>query len=158
VVAGSPLNAVLSSGASDANLGLFGGRQRPNLIGDPNTSGSDEDRVASAAHLAARYFNAAAVSNPGPGQYGNAPPTNDNAFTQFRKNVDLVLSKDTRFAGNQIGEIRFEILNLTNTAKFGNESTNNAINTSSFGRIATQAGFMRIWQLSFRYRFRALRQ
>jgi len=29
----------------------------------------------------------------------------------------------------------------------------NAVNTSSFGRIATQAGFMRIWQLSFRYRF-----
>ena len=52
-----------------------------------------------------------------------------------------------------LGEIRFEILNLTNTAKFGNESTNNAINTPTFGRISTQAGFMRIWQLSFRYRF-----
>ena len=34
-----------------------------------------------------------------------------------------------------------------------NESTNNAINTPTFGRISTQAGFMRIWQLSFRYRF-----
>ena len=45
LVSGSPLNAVLSAGASDANLGLFGGRQRPNLIGDPNTSGSDDDRV-----------------------------------------------------------------------------------------------------------------
>jgi len=63
-----------------------------------------------------------------------------------------VFAKDTRFGANS-GEIRFEILNLTNTAKFGNESTNNAINTSSFGRIATQAGFMRIWQLTFRYRF-----
>ena len=28
--------------------------------------------------------------------------------------------------GQPVGEIRFEILNLTNTAKFGNESTNNA--------------------------------
>ena len=152
-VSGSPLNAVISSGTSTANLGLFGGQQRPNLIGDPNTSGSDADRVASAAHPDARFFNAAAFVNPGSGQYGNAPRTIDSALNQFRKNVDLVLSKDTRFAGNHVGEIRFEILNLTNTAKFGNESTNNAINTSSFGRIATQAGFMRIWQLTFRYRF-----
>jgi hypothetical protein len=153
LVSGSPLNAVLSSGASDSNLGLFGGRQRPNLVGDPNTPGSDEDRVASDAHPNARYFNAGAFANPGPGQYGNAPRTIDSALNQFRKNVDLVLSKETRFTGGQAGEIRFEILNLTNTPKFGNESTNNAINTSSFGRIATQAGFMRIWQLSFRYKF-----
>ena len=153
LVSGGPLNAVLSSGASDTNLGLFGGRQRPNLTGDPNTSGSDDDRVASAAHPDARYFNAAAFTNPGVGQYGNAPRTIDSARNQFRKNIDLVLAKETRFGGGNIGEIRFEILNLTNTAKFGNESTNNAINTSSFGRISTQAGFMRIWQLTFRYRF-----
>ncbi|MDH4063445.1 MAG: carboxypeptidase-like regulatory domain-containing protein, partial [Acidobacteriota bacterium] len=38
LVSGSPLNAVMSSGVSNANLGLFGGRQRPNQIGDPNTS------------------------------------------------------------------------------------------------------------------------
>jgi hypothetical protein len=153
LVSGSPLNAVISSGTSDINLGLFGGRQRPNLVGDPNTPGSDEDRVASADHPDARYFNAAAFANPGAGQFGNAPRTIDSALNQFRKNIDLVLSKETRFAGSNVGEIRFEILNLTNTAKFGNESVNNAINTTSFGRIATQAGFMRIWQLSFRYRF-----
>jgi len=153
LVSGSPLNAVLSSGTSDANLGLFGGRQRPNLTGDPNTTGSDEDRVSSAANPDARYFNAAAFANPGVGQYGNAPRTIDSALNQFRKNIDLVFAKDTRFGGGQVGEIRFEILNLTNTAKFGNEATNNAVNTSSFGRISTQAGFMRIWQLTFRYRF-----
>ncbi len=153
LVSGGPLNAVLSAGASDANLGLFGGRQRPNLIGDPSTSGSDEDRVASDAHPSARYFDSAAFANPGAGQYGNAPRTIDSALNQFRRNIDFVLSKETRFAGGHIGEIRFEILNLTNSPKFGNEATNNAIDTASFGRLATQAGFMRIWQLSFRYRF-----
>ena len=153
LVSGSPLNAVMSSGASDSNLGLLGGRQRPNLIGDPNTSGSDDDRVSSADHPSARYFNAAAFANPGRGQFGNAPRTIDDSLTQFRKNIDFVLTKETRFAGNQVGEVRFEILNLTNTAKFGNESTNNSVDTSAFGRVATQAGFMRIWQLSFRYRF-----
>ena len=79
--------------------------------------------------------------------------TNGDARWQFRKNIDFVLAKDTRFGGNQVGEIRFEILNLTNTAKFGNFPTINAANLSSFGRVDIQAGFMRIWQLSFRYKF-----
>jgi hypothetical protein len=43
-------------------------------------------------------------------------------------------------------------LNLTNTAKFRGID-NNAIDQASFGRITQQAGFMRIWQLSFRYTF-----
>jgi len=153
LVSGAPLNAVLSSSTSDADLGLFGGRQRPNLIGDPNTSGSDADRAASANQPSVRWFNASAFTNPGIGQYGNAPRTIGDARYQFRKNVDLVLAKATRFAGNQIGEIRFEILNLTNTPKFGNYPTINAVNLSGFGRVDVQAGFMRIWQLSFRYRF-----
>jgi hypothetical protein len=153
LVSGPPLNAVMSSGASDSNLGLFGGRQRPNLVANPNTSGSDEDRAASAAHPDARWFTGNAYANPGVGTYGNAPRTNGDARWQFRRNIDFVLTKDTRFAGNQVGEIRFEILNLTNTPKFGNYPTINAANLSSFGRVDIQAGFMRIWQLSFRYRF-----
>src|SRR5262249_2622241 len=137
LVSGPPLNAVMSSGTSDANLGLFGARQRPNLVGDPNTSGSDADRAASADHPDARWFNPAAFANPGVGTFGNAPRTDGDARWQFRKNIDFVFAKDTRFAGNQVGEIRFEILNVTNTAKFGNYSTSNPIDQvdlSSFGR------------------------
>ena len=152
LVSGPPLNAVMSSDASDANLGLLGGRQRPNLIGDPNTPGSDADRAASAAHPDARWFSSSAYANPGGGQYGG-PRTNGDARWQFRKNMDLVFAKDTRFAGSQSGQIRFEILNLTNTPKFGNYPTIDAVNLSSFGRVDIQAGFMRIWQLSFRYLF-----
>jgi hypothetical protein len=152
LVSGSPLNAVLSTGASTTNLGLLGGQQRPNLIGDPNTSGSDDDRVASADHATALYFNSGAFANPGAGQYGTAARTIGDARYQFRKNIDLVLTKATRFAGTQTGEIRFELLNLTNTAKFRGIDSNSTDSTS-FGRITQQAGFMRIWQLSFRYRF-----
>jgi hypothetical protein len=152
LVSGAPLNAVMSSGASDANLGLLGGRQRPNLINDPNTSGSDVDRVSSALHPSALYFTPSAFADPGAGAFGNAPRTDSDARYQFRKNFDLVFSKDTRFAGNQSGEIRFEILNLTNTPKF-NGIDSNAVDAGNFGRISTQAGFMRIWQISFRYRF-----
>ncbi|MCA1651098.1 MAG: hypothetical protein LC753_12725, partial [Acidobacteria bacterium] len=153
LVSGSPLNAVMSAGASEANLGLFGGRQRPNGIGDPNASGSDAERVSSADHPDARWFDAAAFQDPGAGRYGNAPRTNGDARYQFRKNVDLVLAKETRVAGHQTAQIRFEILNLTNTAKFNGSSAGNAVDLSPFGRITSQRGFMRIWQITFRYAF-----
>jgi trimeric autotransporter adhesin len=152
LVSGSPLNAVLSTGLSDANLGLFGGRQRPNLNGDPNTTGSDDDRVAFPGNDNATYFNAGAFTSPGVGQFGTAPRADGDARYQFRKNIDLVIAKDTTIARTHTGQIRFEILNLTNTAKFRGIDSN-AIDSSSFGRITQQAGFMRIWQLSFRYRF-----
>jgi hypothetical protein len=153
LVSGSPLNAVMSSGTSDANLGLFGGRQRPNVAGDPNTSGSDADRVSSADHPDARWFNAGAFSNPGAGRFGNTPRTIGDARYQFRKNLDLVMTKETRLTGSRTAQIRFEILNLTNTPKFNGSSAGNSIDTSSFGRITGQRGFMRIWQLSFRFSF-----
>ncbi|MBI4477952.1 MAG: carboxypeptidase regulatory-like domain-containing protein [Acidobacteria bacterium] len=150
LVSGSPLNAVLSSSASDRNLGLFGGLQRPNRVGDPNTPGGDTERVATASNSAARWFDRAAFENPGAGRFGTSPRTHGDARYQFRKNLDLVLAKDTRFAGGQVGQIRFEVLNVTNTPKFGPAST--SIDLTSFGRITSQRGFMRIWQLSFRYR------
>ena len=153
LVSGSPLNAVMTAGTSDANLGLFGGRQRPNLSGDPNTTGSDDDRVSSADHPDARWFNAGAFQNPGAGRFGSAPRTIGDSRYQFRKNVDLVIAKDTRLAGSHTAQVRFEILNLTNTAKFNGSSAGNAIDAASFGRITSQRGFMRIWQLSFRYQF-----
>jgi len=152
LVSGSPLNAVLLGGTSTANLGLLGGVQRPNLTGDPNTPGSDNDRVASADHTTARFFNSGAFANPGAGQYGNAPRANGDARYQFRKNIDLVIAKDTTFFGSHVGQVRFEVLNLTNTAKFRGIDSN-GIDSVNFGRITQQAGFMRIWQLSFRYTF-----
>jgi trimeric autotransporter adhesin len=151
LVSGAPLNATLSAGTSDTALGLLGGRQRPNVVGDPNISGSDDEKVDTAVTPGARWFSASAFVNPGAGQYGNAPRTLSDARLQFRKNLDLVVTKDVRFGGSQTAQVRFEILNLTNTAKFGGAT--NTTDTTTFGRIATQRGFMRIWQLSFRYGF-----
>lgn len=151
LVSGAPLNPTLSSGTSDTALGLLGGRQRPNLIGDPNISGSDNDRVDTAATPGARWFNAAAFANPGAGQYGSAPRTLGDTRLQFRKNFDVSIAKDFRLPRNQTAQARFEILNLTNTPKFGGAT--NTTDTTTFGRITTQRGFMRIWQLSFRYAF-----
>jgi hypothetical protein len=153
LVSGSPLNAVMSAGTSDANLGLFGGRQRPNIAGDPTTSGSDTDRVSSADHPDARWFDASGFQNPGVGRFGDAPRTIGDARYQFRKNVDLSVQKNFRLVNSQTAQVRFEILNLTNTAKFNGSSAGNAIDTAAFGRITSQRGFMRMWQIWFRYQF-----
>ena len=153
LVSGSPLNAVMGAGASSVNLGLLGGRQRPNVSGDPNTSGDDADRVSSADHRDARWFDASAFQDPGTGRFGNASRTFGDARYQFRKNIDVSIAKDTRFAGNHTAQIRFEILNLTNTAKFNGSSASTAVDSPAFGRITSQRGFMRIWQISFRYAF-----
>ena len=117
LVSGAPLNAVLSAGASTANLGLFGGRQRPNLIGDPNTSGSDNDRVSFEGQEAARYFNAGAFANPGRGHLRQcatrhrrrALPVPEEHRPRHRQGHDAF--------GNHAAQVRFEILNLTNTRK-----------------------------------------
>jgi hypothetical protein len=150
LVSGGPLSPDISAGTSNNNLGLLGGRLRPNVVGDPNSDLSDADRVSTANNPSARWFNRSAFQTPGAGQYGNAPRTLDEARLQFRKNIDLVVAKDTRI-GRHTGQIRFELLNVTNTPKFGAAAT--STDTGTFGRIATQRGFMRIWQLSFRYGF-----
>jgi trimeric autotransporter adhesin len=154
LVSGSPLDAVLSSGVSDQNLGLFGGRQRPNVIGDANISGTDSDRVATVTNPAARWFASTAFANPGVGVYGTAPRSIGDARYQFRKNFDLVLAKDIRLKGGRSAEFRMEILNLTKTAKFaGPGESSTIIDAQSFGSIVSQAGFMRIFQLAYRFRF-----
>ena len=148
LVSGAPSTAYAESNSS-RNLGLFGGLQRPNLTGAAiGTSGSDTDRVASAGQLDARFFNRAAFADPGRGAYGNAPRTHPDGRAQFRKNLDFVLAKNTDVGAGAIAQVRFEILNATNTPKFRGASTN--INRSSFGQIGDQAGFSRIWQISFR--------
>ena len=149
LVSGGPLNVVTSSSLNRSNLGLLGARLRPNLVGDPNTSGSTLDRVASAGQDSARYFAAGAFADPGQGQFGNSPRSNGDARYQFRKNIDMVIAKDTEVGGGAVAQIRFEILNLTNTAKFGGISSTE-FNNSTFGRVNQQVGFMRIWQISFR--------
>jgi hypothetical protein len=149
LVSGAPLNAVMSSSNSSTNCANACGRQRPNKIGDPNTAGDDLSRVAYTGNTDARWFKSAAFSSPGKGSLGGAPRTITAARYQFRKNIDMVIAKDTEVGGGAVAQVRFEILNLTNTAKFGGVSSN-SIGSSTFGRVTQQVGFMRIWQLSFR--------
>ena len=149
-VSGTGFSARNSGGKSESNLGLFGGRQRGDgPTKNPATTGGTLDRIASAGQSGVRYFDRTAFDDPGPGRYGNSARIIDDARYQFRKNIDFVVAKNTEIGGGTIAQVRFEILNLTNTPKFGRVDSD-SINSSVFGRVDGLQGFMRIWQISFR--------
>ena len=145
---GFPTSPNYSTGFTNRNAQLFGNTTlRPNLTGtDPVRSGSIEDTV-----LAGSWVNPAAYSQPAAGTLGTAPRTDADALSPFRKNIDVVLTKSFRTGGSTKADIRFELLNLTNTPKF--RSYNTTLDQGSFGLITRQAGFMRITQISFRFTF-----
>jgi trimeric autotransporter adhesin len=136
----------LAIGQSPNNSGLFGSGQRPNIVPgvDPKTSGSTTDRLGG-------WINPAAWEQAPAFTFGNAPRTDPRVRTPFRSNLDLVFNKDFRLGGNKRAQFRAEILNATNTPKF--RGFGNTFGTAAFGRITTQAGFMRITQLSVRFLF-----
>jgi len=53
--------------------------------------------------------------------------------------------------GSMRGEIKLEVLNITNTPKVVGPETR--IDNGSFGQVRTQGGFMRLTQLMFRMSF-----
>jgi hypothetical protein len=126
---------------------IFTRMQRANPgAGSPETSGSDQDRYEPGLWLDANGF---AVAPPF--TLGTLPRNLDDVRTPSRNNIDFVASKDLRFTGNVRGQIRLEVINLTNTPKVrGPIST---LGSSTFGSIAVQSGFMRMTQLMFRMTF-----
>ena len=139
---GFPVNV----GQNGDNTGTFGGEQRPNINTgvDPNTSGNREDRFNG-------WINPAAYSLAPAFTFGNAPRTNPDLRTPDRNNIDLVISKDVGIKGTARGQIRLELLNLTNHVK--TNGVEQRLGRSDFGLISSQAGFMRITQLTFRVTF-----
>jgi len=125
------------------NSGSFSGLQRPNLTGiDPNTPGSTEERLN-------HYINPAAYAFAAPFTFGNAPRTDPRIRSPFRTNYDLAVAKDTRTTGRTKIQLRFEVLNATNTPKFF-EGGNGVFGSRGFGTINFQAGFPRLVQATVR--------
>ena len=118
------------------------------MVGDPRNQGSAEDRVAFAGQANARWFDSDAFENPGRGIYGSAQRTITDARLQVRKTIDVVFTKTIEMGGGADAQMRFEIINATNTPQF--EGPANVFNLSSFGRITRQLDFPRTWQLSLR--------
>jgi hypothetical protein len=115
--------------------------------GDAETTGSRSDRLRPVGD----WLNASAFSQPAPFTLGTLPRTLDDVRTPHRNNWDFVASKDIRLTQGARGQIRVEVLNVTNTVKVRGPVT--ALGSSTFGQISAQSGFMRLTQIMFRASF-----
>jgi hypothetical protein len=126
---------------------IFTRMQRSNPgTGEAETPGSDQDRYEPGLWLNANGFTVAPAFT-----LGTLPRNLDELRTPARNNIDFVASKDVRLGGRARAQIRLEVINLTNTPKVRGPIT--TLGSSTFGSIAVQSGFMRMWQLMFRTTF-----
>ena len=140
------------SNSSNNNSSAFYAMQRPNLTGtDPLTDGNREDRLAYTGANPGLWLTSAGFSNPGSFAFGNAPRTFSDVRTPHRNNWDFVAAKDVRFGGSVRGQLKVEVLNITNTVKTVGPTT--TFGSAAFGRVSSQRGFMRLTQLMFRLSF-----
>ena len=122
---------------------LWNGTQRPNLIGNPATSGSVYDRFNN-------WFNVAAFSQPAADNYGSAP-----RFLNVRgphlTTLDAALAKSWKTTENQRLEFRSEFQNVMNHPIFNPPAT--TYGASNFGQISSTKVGARAIQLSLKYFF-----
>jgi len=124
---------------------LWSGTQRPNLNGDPATSGSVYDRMNN-------WFNVSAFSQPPTDVFGSAP-----RFLNVRgphlNTLDMAIMKSWKTTERQRLEFRFESSNIRNHPIFGQPGT--TFGSGSFGQITgTRSGVgARNIQLGLKYHF-----
>jgi hypothetical protein len=141
--------------------GIFTKMTRGNLgSGEAETEGSRADRITQSpaqgcilepCGTGVEWLNRGAFTAPAPFTLGNLPRTLDDVRTPHRNNWDFVAAKDVRLGGSMRGEIKLEVLNVTNTPKVRGPETR--IDNGSFGQVRTLSGFMRLTQLMFRLSF-----
>lgn len=134
---GAPLQVSQNGGT------LWNGTQRPNLQGDPSTSGAVQDRLN-------QYFNPAAFSQPAVDTFGTAP-----RYLGYRgpgvRTLNAALLKSWRVKEGQRIEFRLEAQNATNTPIFSDP--NGSFGASNFGQITSTRIGPRNVQLGFKYYF-----
>jgi hypothetical protein len=135
---------------TNGSTAIFTRMQRANpWSGELDTSGSRDDRLDPVG----LWLDPSAVagSQPGPLALGTLPRTIDDVRTPHRNNWDFVASKDVRLGQSLRGQLRLEVLNITNTVKVRGPVSQ--VGSANFGRIDTQSGFMRLTQVMFRMTF-----
>jgi hypothetical protein len=116
---GTPLQVTQNGG------NIWDGTQRPNLIGDPSTSGSVQSRING-------YFNPAAFSQPLIDTPGSAPRNLGYRGPRI-STLDAALLKSIVVREGHRVEIRLEANNATNTPVFGDPAL--AFGATNFGQI-----------------------
>jgi hypothetical protein len=97
------------------------------------------------------WLNSGAFVAAPPNTLGTLPRTISDVRTPHRNNWDFSAAKQVRLGGSRRGEIKVEVLNLTNTVKVTGPTV--TVGSAAFGQIRTQSGFMRLTQLTFRMSF-----
>jgi hypothetical protein len=117
---GMPLQVTQSGG------NIWDGTQRPNLVGDPSTSGRVQDRLDG-------WFNPASFLQPAIDTPGSSP-RNLNYRGPGIKTLDAALLKSITIREGHRLEIRFEAQNVTNTPMFSDPG-GLAFGAINFGQI-----------------------
>jgi hypothetical protein len=127
-------------------MGGTGTAQRPNIIGDPCTSGSVESRLN-------HYLESSAFSRPDNFIAGSAPRAMGYCRAPGFHGIDASLFKQFMIndARTRYFELRGEAFNLTNTPIFG--VPNSTWGSSGFGVISGQANGSRSVQLAAKFYF-----
>jgi hypothetical protein len=143
------------------NSGLFTRVQYSNPgSGEAETDGTRTERIApplgggcSVPELCGIgiWLNSGAFVAAPPNTLGTLPRTISDVRTPHRNNWDFSAAKQVRLGGNRRGEVKIEVLNLTNTVKVTGPTV--TVGSAAFGQIRTQSGFMRLTQLTFRMSF-----
>jgi hypothetical protein len=140
---GLPLSVTQSGGQ------IWDGTQRPDLIGDPSTSGRVQDRLNN-------YLNPAAFSQPAPDVPGTAPRTLDFRGPTIQI-FDAVLMKSIPMRNEQRLELRIEAQNVLNHPVFSEPPTTNATNmafgSTNFGQITSTKVGARQMMIGLKYYF-----
>jgi len=139
---GTPLVPHMSGGTV-AESGL-GNVQRPNVVGDPNTTGSIEDRLN-------HYLDPNAFTRPAPFVDGTAPRVMGYARAQGFHGMNASIFKQFHLTETRYGEFRWEAYNVTNTPIFGVPGT--TVGASNFGVISSQANSPRSMRMVLKFYF-----
>ena len=142
-------------------MNLFNGMQRAKPgTGEVYTDGTRDERIApplGSGCVSGQecgigiWLNAAAFAQTPATTLGTLSRTQPDVRTPHRNNWDFVAAKEIRLKGSMRGEIRYEVLNLTNTVKVTGPVV--TVGSATFGQIRTQSAFMRLTQLTFRLSF-----
>lgn len=116
-----------------------GGGQRPNWSGvNPCVDNPTPQR----------WLDGSVFSNPPAYTFGNAPRTFGGCRSDATNQVDLTLTKNTRFRENWNVQFRAEVFNVSNTARFAPPNQN--FGNPQFGVVNAQGNLPRIIQFGLK--------
>lgn len=126
-----------------ANGQIWDASQRPNLVGDPGTTGRIQDRLNS-------YLNPAAFTRPAPDTYGSSARTL-NTRTPGVRTMDVALLKNFNLTERRYFQFRAEAFNWLNHPVFSAPNAN--VGNSNFGVITGTVVGSRQMQLALKFYF-----